>query len=111
MASIQQVRTRLATAHTALQAAASLMDALTYQENSSEFEYMERELHKILGRLEALDAGLVHKIPPKDHSKGSFTGTSKGSYQGDFDDAAAARVPDRTALMLQYAARAASEDK
>lgn len=65
MASVQQVRTRLATAHTALQTAASLMDTLTYQENSSEFEYMERELHKILGRLEALDAGLVHRIPPK----------------------------------------------
>lgn len=69
MANVQEVRTRLATAHTALERAAALLQVMDSVAGSasapSEFRYMERELHKLLGRLEALDAGLAYYTPEK----------------------------------------------
>ena len=70
MADLRQVRTRLATAHTALTNAASILDVLNAEAGeTTELNYMQREMHKLLGRLEALDAGLAHLTP--DHRRTS----------------------------------------
>lgn len=74
---VKQVRTRVSTAHTAVEAAAKVLHELAYTEDggtqTSTYAYMQREFHKILGRLEALDAGLAHLEPPSTRRRSRST--------------------------------------